>query len=329
MKKSLQQPGMALLMVLILLSVFSVLALEMTERLQQNMRRVETQKLSQQAYWYAIAAESLAISQLTRSLAHEKEVTLAQGWAKSSGVYPLKEASIRLELSDFQTCFNMNALIDPFSQSKKKKSPRIQLIALLNMLHIPPYEASNMANHIVEFMNKPKPEIEPIDPKVNNSFMLSKPAVSTSGRFLMDESELRVVKGITAQKYRLLKTCICVLPTSSQQLNLNTLKPDKAQVLAALLTPHLSLRQAKQILLARPEKGWRDLNEVFRLPELDGLNVKIQQKLRAYLTLSSDYFMLRAQINMSRGEDFVLNSLLAREGSGPFYVLRHQSGELE
>lgn len=145
----------------------------------------------------------------------------------------------------------------------------------------------------------------------------------------MDESELRVVKGITAPKYRLLKTCICVLPTSSQQLNLNTLKPDKAQVLAALLTPHLSLRQAKQILLARPEKGWRDLNEVFRLPELDGLNVKIQQKLRAYLTLSSDYFMLRAQINMSRGEDFVLNSLLARQGSGPFYVLRHQSGELE
>ncbi|WP_187306920.1 hypothetical protein [Candidatus Williamhamiltonella defendens] len=69
------------------------------------------------------------------------------------------------------------------------------------------------------------------------------------------------------------------------------------------------MRHAKQILLALLKKGCRDWNKVFRLPELDGLHIKIQQKLRAsYLTMSRDFSMLRAQINMSRGGDFVLNS---------------------
>ncbi|WP_222837041.1 hypothetical protein [Candidatus Williamhamiltonella defendens] len=63
-----------------------------------------------------------------------------------------------------------------------------------------------MANHIVKFMHKPKPKIKSIEHKVNNGFMLSKPTVSTSERFLTNGSELRVFKGITAQKYRLYKT---------------------------------------------------------------------------------------------------------------------------
>ncbi|WP_222837367.1 hypothetical protein [Candidatus Williamhamiltonella defendens] len=51
------------------------------------------------------------------------------------------------------------------------------------------------------------------------------------------------------------------------------------------------------------------MNKIFRLPALDGLNVKIQQKLRtSYMTMSRDCSMLCAQINMSRGGDFVLNS---------------------
>lgn len=318
MKKSLAQPGMALLMVLILLAVLSTLAIEMTERLQQHIRRAETQKLSQQAYWYAIAAESLAISQLARSLMNKNELSLSQDWATSAGDYPLREASINFKIRDLQTCFNLNAFTDPFSQGKEKN--RLQLIALFKMINIPSDEALKMANNIVEFI---KPKIRHSDSGVKNP-AASKPATSGSVPFLIDQIELRLIKGMTAKNYHLLKTVTCVLPIWDQKLNLNTLPSEQAPVLAALLTPHLSLHQARQLILSRPEKGWHDLNKVLNLPQL----ARLPRQIRDNLTLSSNYFMLNAEIHIGR-ISLALKSLLVRQDSSSFYVLRHQTGELE
>jgi general secretion pathway protein K len=77
-----------------------------------------------------------------------------------------------------------------------------------------------------------------------------------ANRKMADVSELRAVRGVTPKIYARLKPWICVLPVAEPvKLNVNTLAPEQASLVAMLLPGEIGIADARAALAARPAGG--------------------------------------------------------------------------
>src|SRR3546814_8005854 len=79
----------------------------------------------------------------------------------------------------------------------------------------------------------------------------------TANRFVADASELRAMRGVTPAIYATLRPWICALPTSDlSPINVNTLRPDPAPLIAMLAPEQLPIGDARRPITARPLRGY-------------------------------------------------------------------------
>ncbi|HCM46904.1 MAG TPA: general secretion pathway protein GspK, partial [Colwellia sp.] len=105
------QQGVALITVMLIVALVSIIAAQMTTRLQTQMQRSTNIIFNQQAYWYALGAEAFTKRVLIKAFKDEPEVThLEQIWAEEGSNYPVDFGEISGEISDLQSCLNLNAL---------------------------------------------------------------------------------------------------------------------------------------------------------------------------------------------------------------------------
>jgi len=84
----------------------------------------------------------------------------------------------------------------------------------------------------------------------------------TPGQPVVDVSELRAVRGMDEPIYQRLRPWLCALPEGERGvMNLNTMRPDQARLVAALTPGTLSEEQVRAMLAARPAAGWSTLNQ--------------------------------------------------------------------
>jgi general secretion pathway protein K len=87
---------------------------------------------------------------------------------------------------------------------------------------------------------------------------------------LAERSELRAVDGVTPQIYAALRPWVCALPgTILSPLNVNTLTPEQAPLLAMLLPDLLSVPAARQLIQRRPAEGWQNADHFWSTPPVD------------------------------------------------------------
>ncbi len=105
-----QQKGVALIVVLLIVALVTILATQMSNRLQLNIARTMNLKDNNQAYWYALGAEQFAKKSLrTLIQTTPNNINLGQPWAEPFE-FPLENGFIRAKLEDLQACFNLNAV---------------------------------------------------------------------------------------------------------------------------------------------------------------------------------------------------------------------------
>jgi general secretion pathway protein K len=106
----------------------------------------------------------------------------------------------------------------------------------------------------------------------------------TGNTFFADPGELRAVAGMTPDIYRRLRPWLCALPTSDlSPLNINTLLPDQAPLLAMLAPGRLGLEGARRVLAQRPSAGWANQIEFWRLEAMSEANVPLDVQLQPQL----------------------------------------------
>ena len=106
-----RQQGVALIVVLLIVALVTILATQMSNRLQLNIARTMNIKDNNQAYWYALGAEQFAKKSLRALMkATPDNINLSQPWA-APFEFPLENGIIRAQLEDLQACFNLNAVI--------------------------------------------------------------------------------------------------------------------------------------------------------------------------------------------------------------------------
>ncbi|ENC7317917.1 type II secretion system minor pseudopilin GspK, partial [Escherichia coli] len=301
--------GMALVMVLLLLAVMASVSVGLSQRISRQTDRMRSLQDYQQATWYAVSAESLALSILNENLKNE-EHTPIYSWSIGSHLFPLSQGKMAVTLRDAQACFNLNALAQPAKVSGEGEG---QLITLISRLDVPARRAAQITESLQAFIGGGRD-----GQKQKDSEYLSRPVPFWPAKQpLTDISELRVVQGMDAALYQKIKPLVCVLPMNRQRININSLDVSQSVILEALFGPGLSPAQARALLQQRPGKGWRNVGQFLASPYLKRVDENVRKQAGEFLTVNSRYFWLRSDITVNETE-LTMNSLIARTGPQHF-----------
>ena len=324
-----KQQGVALITVMLIVALASIIAAQMTNRLQMQMQRSVNINLNQQAYWYAMGAEAFSKRILYYDFKEEAKVThLGQVWAQNETTYPVDFGEISGKISDLQACLNLNALRvnapnavnpatgnsttgnsstnnSPLSSQQPARIALEKLIVSLSIEGVGDFEAEAMLDALTDWLDNDG-FITGTSGAEDDDYASREFAFLAANNYLASISELRVIEHFTPAVIRALKPYVCVLPQNSlHEININTVTTEQAELLQALLGS--TLDEAQQILAARDEKGFKQIEDFYNLPEVSQLSLKTWQTNQ--FVIDSKYFSLKASARFNNSY-FFLNSVM-------------------
>jgi general secretion pathway protein K len=330
--------GVALITVMLIVAIVAILATQMSSRLILQMQRSTNIALNQQAYWYAMGAESFSRRVLMDIFKKEPDSTnLSQVWAQGENSFPVTDGTITGEITDLQACFNLNALRESDKQRKtpsaEQKTSRdklktttaktravrdnkgvnngsikeifTRLISGLAIEGVDSFEAEYMADALVDWLDNDD-VITSAGGAEDSDYAAKAFPYLAANNYLASVNELRVVEHFSVPVINALKKYVCVLPnTNLLAVNVNTLTNENALLLKAILG--ISLADAQQAIAARDKEGFENIEDFFNLPELK--QVKISPELKQYFVIDSDYFQFKVKASFNNSY-FSLISIL-------------------
>lgn len=257
-----KERGAALLSVLLLVAVMAVIAALMLERLNLATRLALNSQAMAQARLYAFSAESIVASRLGQLVALDRSRTIDPGGMLDRETpLPLSRGSVTVRVRDAGNCFNVNSLVS--GEGDRTRLNRIsleQFRRLMDSLDVPPDAAVVLSDSVADWIDADQ------DPEVNGAedahYQQLAVPYRTAGRRIVDLSELRAIRGMEEPIYRRLVPWLCALPGGEgAKINLNTLRPDQARLVTALVPGTLSIEQVRALIQQRPATGWATVNE--------------------------------------------------------------------
>lgn len=250
--------GAALLTVLLLVAVIAVLAGTALEKLRLATRLGGNAVALDQARAYSLAAETLAVVKVTDLLRKSAgRVSLLGNWSDTPFALPIPNGSATARVSDGGNCFNLNSLVvetTPGSYAAYTPS-RITFARLIRLVDPNAGSPDAIAAAASDWIDS---DNSPLDGGAeDSSYGGGRQGYRTGNTLMSDPSELRAVAGVTRNDYEKLRPWVCTLPKAGpSKLNVNTLLPEQAPLLAMLLPNTLTVEGARQVLLRRPPQGF-------------------------------------------------------------------------
>jgi general secretion pathway protein K len=291
-----KQRGVALVTALLVVSLATIVAVAMATRLQVDVRRTGNLLHGEQAYAYALAAESWAEVILRRDAEDSKIDTLGENWATALPPIAVEGGFVSGRIEDLQGRFNLNNLV---GADGKPSVPDLEYFKrLLVLLEVEPGLATALLDWIDADINATLP-----DGAEDDIYLLEDPPYRAANRPLVSTSELRLVKGFSPEIIALLAPFITALPEPTA-LNINTASPLVLQALHA----ELATMDAEQIIEARGEDGFPELEAFLALDALAGLQLDVD------VDIKSAWFSVLTDVRIGRGQA-QLESRLQRTGN--------------
>lgn len=305
-----RERGAALLTVLLLVAVTGALTAAALEKLRLSTALAANNQALEQARAYASGIESLLALRVDDLIAASPDrTTLAGDWNGQQRTLSLPgggmaEAVIR----DGGNCFNINSLAEGVDPAALRPRPAgiAQFIGLMRVLEVPEGVARRIAEGAGDWVDadldqNPQGAEDPVYAEAAAPYR-------AGNTFFADVSELRAVSGMTPAIYARLRPWLCALPTADlSPINVNTLMPDQAPLLAMLAPDQIRIETALQAIAQRPAAGWETLADFYAVPALRGvllpLDVQLQPQLR------TRWFTLDLQIGL-RGAELTETALV-------------------
>ncbi|WP_019530142.1 type II secretion system minor pseudopilin GspK [Dasania marina] len=273
-----QQQGVALISVLLVFALITVLAADMLAVNYRDIKKTQHQFSSKQAYYYALAGEELARQLLYRDMKKQDGSDgFKDNWAQPLESYQIDQGTMTIELIDLQSRFNINNLLadsDTINPSYVQAFKQLQsqldtnpdiTAALLDWLDSNQQLSAGGAEDIA-YSNKTRPYV-------------------TANQPLYDNTELRLLEGLSYQAYTELAEQVSTLPRGSK-INLNTAT---AKVLKAVL-PSLNESELDQIKQLQNQGGLAAIATWLQQPF--GHKLKNQAAL---FSVNSEYFEVQVK----------------------------------
>ena len=328
------QRGMALLVVLLILTVMVVVAANISTRFHMEMFRTSNLVRQEQAKWYAYGAEALVAKTLNQDIKDSPtRIHLGQYWATSGQTFPVDEGVIRGEIRDSQACFNVNGINSstvPAGEEGLPYSAGVFKQLLIN-LQVDDSVAEQITDALRDWIDSDDVLVSGQGAEDSWYQSLKVPYLAGNGP-MTDISELRLVRGVTPAIYRRLLPQVCALPNATTgpelKINVDTLLESQAPLLSALFLGQMSSEEALSVLRDRPKDGWIDKPTFFGLSAVMSANTGLGDKAQNSVEVTSNYFEARLQVQM---DDLQVSfiTLFKRLGSNKVAVIRRQYGGSE
>lgn len=261
-----RERGAALLSVLLLVAVMAVIAAVMLDRLNLAVRLAGNGQAMTQARLYATSAETLAMARIKALVDTSQERTVDRtGLLGQDYPLPMPRGQITARVDDAGNCFNVNSLVEADTQGtlRLRLAGLNQMRALMKGLAIPDAEAAIISDSVADWIdsdNAPAP-----NGAEDDTYQGRPVPYRTAARLIGDVSEIRAVRGMTPQFYERLRPWLCALPGADlSPINVNTLRPDQALLLAMTAPETIPLERARGVLAARPPLGWASAEDALR-----------------------------------------------------------------
>jgi general secretion pathway protein K len=229
-------------------------------------------------------------------------------------------------IRDAQACLNVNNLLVMRTPGEAEPAPTAsqqQFVALLGLLGFEQPRAELLRERIQDWIDA---DFQPNGLNGAEDLVYSdrEQPLQSANQLMVSLTELNLMAEMSAQEQALLEGMLCVLPVSDSAVNVNTLSPDQAPLLVALLNAAISQEDARALLQQRPENGWESVDQLLADPLLAGK--EIPEDYRATLAVQSAFF--RATINVLYFDTrFNLQSLMKLDNNKASLVARRY-GEL-
>lgn len=250
--------GAALLTVLLIVAVIAVLAATALERMRLSTRLAQNAVALDQARAYAMATEAMATTRIGAILSRDPaRVTLQGDWANRPIPLPVPQGSATARVRDGGNCFNLNGLVLRGTDGRLIARPAAieQFARLMRLLGVGGQNPDGIAAATADWIDSddsPQP-----NGAEDSNYAGRTPRYRTAGQLMADVSELRAVAGVSPEIFAKLRPWVCALPRAAAvKLNVNTLMPEQAPLLAMLLPDTLDVGRARGLLSARPPLGF-------------------------------------------------------------------------
>jgi general secretion pathway protein K len=297
MKPPPSERGAALLTVLLIVAVMAVLAATALERLKLATHLTTNGAAIEQARSYAMAAETVARYRIGDLIQRDATKTTLEGdWAGKPTNFPIDGGLATARLDDGGNCFNLNSLVERQQDGVLIARPLgiAQFTRLMTLLDVPGRDANVIAAAAADWIDS---DIVPLPGGAEDG---SYAHARTANTMMADAGELRVVAGMTPAIYSRLRPFICALPvTDLTNININTLRPGQAPLLAMLL-PGLDPSRAAAAIDARPLRGWDNPTTFWNLPMLAA--TPPADDTRSQVRLTTRWFDLAITIELADAE---------------------------
>ncbi|HYJ52422.1 MAG TPA: type II secretion system minor pseudopilin GspK [Allosphingosinicella sp.] len=298
-----RERGAALLAVLLLVAVTGAIAAAAMEGLRLSRQVAANATALDQARAFAGGAEQLALLTLDDHIAETPgPMILADGWNGAARRIVMPNGGIAtVGLRDGGNCFNVNSVVEgePQTALTRRASGVAEFAALMSLLGASESTARRIAEAAADWADSDS-QPGPAGAE-DEAYAGSAEPYRTGNTLFADPGELRQVAGMTPELYRALRPWLCALPVSDlSPLNINTLLPEQAPLLAMLAPGQISIERARAVLAARPSTGWSNQIEFWRLDAMSGLAVPLDAQLQ--LQLRTNWFALDLRVEAGNSE---------------------------
>ena len=288
------QRGVALITALLVVSIVTVIAVAMATRQHIDVRLTGNLVHGEQAYAYALAAESWARVILRRDDSQSNHDSLDEDWAKALPPITVEGGQVSGKIEDLQGRFNINNLIK--QDGKVSEADVAYFRRLLEILKLEPALTDALLDWIdadidVRFPNGAEDE----------NYLSGSIPYRAANRPLVSTSELRLIAGFDQNTVRLLEPYVTALP-SRTLINVNTALP------VVLLALHKDFTQSDvdALITGRGKTGYPTVQAFMGQDALAG------RKLDEPVDVRSHYFLVHTDIIVGQGQAH-LESLLERD----------------
>jgi general secretion pathway protein K len=308
-----EEKGAALLTVLLLVAVMSIIALGVLDDIRFGVRRTVNATGREQAQRYALGAEELARVQIARMVRTDPGRTTLKGdWNGRTFAFPIENGVMTGRISDATACFNLNSVAEGRGDRLVRRELGVrQLVILLGGLGIPPGRGQTLADNLADWIDSDDISMGGAE---DQDYARAAPAYRAGGAMLAEVSELRAVRGFTADVYERLRPFVCAPPTTDlSPINVNTLAPDRSILITMVTLGAIPAEAGARLLAGRPADGWDSLQTFWNDPVL--VDRVPEDAARNQIALRTRFFSLDADATFA-GSSATLNALLEVDPSG-------------
>lgn len=331
-----KQRGVAIITALLIVTIAATVSITISTQLQLDVRRTGNLIALDQADIYALQVEKFTQEKLADPTDFPDLMTTLRELGKLEASYPIENGTVEGEITDLNSCINLNSLINP-SLPPPSIDPLVQARLTRLFASARPPIPSSMITAIIDWIDNDADTTRPPDGGEDGHYLNLEQPYRAANQPLSSITELRLVKGAedsqATPRYASYNSILALAVPSTNsprhfpslcafipingvpKINVNTASRD---VLISL-SPTMTAAIAGDIIDCRGPNGaeFTNIADFTRCSNVDAIITKDDRKQLAF---SSDYFLLKTKVSLGDAKK-ITYSIIFRNPAGTSQII--------